>query len=135
MGTDPNDQEGHCDGKGNRRSGDVAGRTVFVVTHHPPADWPYPDAPYTFVTDGLPSAIAQARAFAEERDVALTAGDLTGQALAAGLVDEVAVSVVPVIFGSGIRFFGGYAAPHVLLDNPQVVQGDRVTHLHYRVRH
>jgi len=68
-----------------------------------------------------------------KRDVALTAGNLTGQAIAAGLVDELAVNLVPVVFGSGVRFFGDYAASPVLLDNPQVVQGDRVTHLHYRV--
>jgi len=110
------------------------GDAVFVVTHRAPAGWPFPGAPYTFVTDGLPSAIAQARAFAGDRDVSLTAGNLTGQAIAAGLVDEVSVSLVPVIFGSGVRFFGDYAGSPVLLDNPQVVRGDRVTHLHYRVR-
>ena len=110
------------------------GDHVFVVTHQPPGGWPFPGAPFTFVTDGLASAIAQARAFAGSKDVALTAGNLTGQALAAGLVDEVAVSLVPVVFGAGIRFFGDYDGAPVLLDNPQVVQGDRVTHLHYRVR-
>jgi riboflavin biosynthesis pyrimidine reductase len=81
---------------------------------------------------------AQARfgrwqAFAGNRDVALTAGNLTGQAIAAGLVDELAVNLVPVVFGSGVRFSGDYAASPLLLDNPQVVQGDRVTHVHYRV--
>jgi dihydrofolate reductase len=110
------------------------GDAVFVVTHHPPADWPYPDAPYTFVTEGLPSAIAQAKAFAGDRNVALTGGNLTGQALAAGLVDELAVSLVPVVLGSGVRFFGDYLGPQVMLDNPRVVPGDRVTHLQYRVR-
>jgi dihydrofolate reductase len=109
------------------------GDAVFVVTHQAPASWPHPDAPFTFVTNGLPAAIAQAQAFAGKRDVALTAGNLTGQAIAAGLVDELAVNLVPVVFGSGVRFFGDYAASPVLLDNPQVVQGDRVTHLHYRV--
>jgi hypothetical protein len=44
------------------------------------------------------------------------------------------VSLVPVVLGSGARFFGDYAGPQVLLDDPQVVQGDRVTHLHYQVR-
>ncbi len=44
------------------------------------------------------------------------------------------VSLVPVIFGSGVRFFGDYAGSPVLLDDPQIVAGDRVTHLHYRVR-
>jgi dihydrofolate reductase len=112
----------------------AVGDAVFVVTHQAPADWPYPGAPFTFVTDGLPSAIAQARAFAGSRDVALTGGNLTGQAIAAGLADELAVSLVPVVLGSGVRFFGDYAGPQVLLDNPLVVQGDRVTHLQYRVR-
>jgi len=109
------------------------GDHVFVVTHKVPALWPFPDAPFTFVTDGLASAIAKAKAFAGDRNVALTAGNLTGQALAAGLVDELSVNVAPVVFGSGVRFFGDYAGSPVLLDNPQVVQGDRVTHLHYRV--
>ncbi len=86
------------------------------------------------MTGGLASAIAQAKAFAGSRNVALTAGNLAGQAIGAGLVDEVSVSLVPAVFGSGVRFFGDYAGSPVLLDNPQVVQGDRVTHLHYRVR-
>lgn len=110
------------------------GDAVFVVTHRVPTDWPYPDAPFTFVTDGPASAIAQAKAFARDRDVSLAAGNLTGQALAQGLVDELSVSLVPVVLGSGIRFFGDYAASLVPLDDPRVVQGDRVTHLHYRVR-
>lgn len=110
------------------------GDAVFVVTHQAPADWPFLNAPFTFVTDGLASAVGQAKAFAGDKNVALTAGNLTGQAIAAGLVDELSVSLVPVVFGSGVRFFGDYAASPVLLDNPEVVQGDRVTHLHYRMR-
>ena len=109
------------------------GDHVFVITHEAPAGWPFPGAPFTFVTDGLASAIAKAKAFAGDRNVALTAGNLTGQALAAGLVDELSVNVAPVVFGSGVRFFGDYAGPPVLLDNPQIVHGNRVTHLHYRV--
>jgi dihydrofolate reductase len=95
------------------------GDAVFVVTHHAPADWAQPDAPYTFVTHGLPSAIMQAKAFAQDRDVSLTAGNLTGRAVAAGLVDELSVSLAPVVFGSGVRFFGDYAASPVLLDSPR----------------
>lgn len=44
------------------------------------------------------------------------------------------MNLVPVLLGSGVRFFGGYAGQPVLLDNPQIVPGDRVTHLRYRVR-
>ena len=109
----------------------AVGDHVFVVTHKPPTDWPFPDAPFTFV-NGIEDAIAQAKEFAGDRDTALTAGNLTGQALAAGLVDELVLSLVPVVFGTGVRFFGDYAGHHQLFDNPTVVEGDRVTHLHYR---
>jgi dihydrofolate reductase len=110
------------------------GEAVFVVTHRPPADWDFPDAPFTFVTDGVASAVAQAKAFAGDKDVSVSAGDVGGQALAAGLVDEVRVDLAPVVLGAGVRYFGDYAGSPLLLENPQVVQGDRVTHLHYRLR-
>jgi dihydrofolate reductase len=109
------------------------GEAVFVVTHARPEDWDYRDAPFTFVTDGLASAIAQAKDFAGDRDVSLTAGDLTGQAIAMGLVDELAVALAPVVLGAGIRFFGDYHGSPVQLDDPVVIQGSRVTHLHYQV--
>jgi dihydrofolate reductase len=112
----------------------AVGEHVFVVTHEPPTGWPYPDAPFTFVTEGLERAIALAKERAGDRDVSLTAGDLTGQALRAGLVDDLRVDLVPVVFGTGVRFFGDYTGPHVLLEDPEVIQGTRVTHLHYRVR-
>jgi len=112
----------------------VVGDAVFVVTHQPPTGWPYPDAPFTFVTDGLPSAIAQAQAVAGDRDVSITPGSIAGQAFQAGLIDEVRIDLVPVVFGAGVRYFGDYAGSPLLLDDPQIVQGDRVTHLHYRLR-
>jgi dihydrofolate reductase len=112
----------------------VVGDAVFVVTHQPPADWPYPDAPFTFLTGGLPSALAQAQAIAGDRDVSITPGNIAGQALQAGLIDEIRVDLVPVVFGAGVRYFGDYAGSPLLLDDPQIVQGDRVTHLHYRLR-
>jgi dihydrofolate reductase len=111
----------------------AVGEHVFVVTHEPPTDWPFPDAPFTFV-NGVEDAINQAKTFAGDRTVSLTAGNLTGQALAAGLVDEIVLNLVPVVFGTGIPFFGTYSGAQVLLDGPSVVQGTRVTHLHYRVR-
>jgi dihydrofolate reductase len=110
----------------------AVGDHVFVVTHEPPADWPFPDAPFTFV-DGVEEAITQAKAHAGDGDVTITGGNIAGQAIAAGLVDEIAYSLVPAVLGSGRPFFGDYVGPEVLLDNPHVVEGDRVTHLHYRV--
>jgi dihydrofolate reductase len=110
----------------------AVGEHVVVVTHEPPTDWPFPDAPYTFV-NGIEEAIAKAKELAGDGDIALTGGNLTGQALAAGLVDEIAYNLAPVVFGTGVKFFGDYTGTPVLLDNPKVVEGDRVTHLHYRV--
>ena len=110
------------------------GDAVFVVTHRPPADWDFPDAPFTFVTDGVASAVAQAKALAGDKDVSAQPGTIAGQALAAGLVDEVLVDLVPVVFGAGVRYFGDYAGSPLLLEDPEVVQGDRVMHLRYRLR-
>jgi dihydrofolate reductase len=110
------------------------GEAVFVVTHRPPEDWDFPGAPFTFVTDGVASAVAQAKELAGDRYVSVTPGNVGGQAFQAGLVDEVLVDLVPVVFGAGVRYFGDYAGSPLLLENPEIVQGDRVTHLRYRVR-
>ncbi|MGH3889700.1 MAG: alpha/beta fold hydrolase [Pseudonocardiaceae bacterium] len=97
----------------------AAGDHIFVVTHQPPTGWEFPDAPFTFVTDGVTSAIEHARAVAGDGDVSVTAGDIGGQALEAGLVDEVHLSLVPVLFGSGKRFFGSFTGAPQMLENPQ----------------
>jgi dihydrofolate reductase len=108
---------------------------VFVVTHQPPSDWAFADgAPFTFVTDGVRRAVEQARAFAGDRDVTVSAGDIGRQVLDEGLADEVVLSMAPAVFGTGIRFFGEIAKPPLLLENPTVIEGDRVTHLIYPVR-
>ena len=110
------------------------GEAVFVVTHRPPTDWDFPDAPFSFVTDGVGSAVAQAKAYAGDKDVSVSPGNIGGQAIEAGLVDEVRVDLVPVVFGAGVRYFGDYAGSPLLLEDPRVVQGERVMHLRYRLR-
>jgi dihydrofolate reductase len=116
------------------------GERVFVVTHRAPTDWVpsaelgAEDAPFTFVTTGVADAVARARELAGDRAVAVCAGDVGGQAVAAGLVDEVAMDIAPVLLGAGKRYFGDAEIPEGLLDDPEVVQGDRVLHLRYRVR-
>jgi dihydrofolate reductase len=108
---------------------------VFVVTHQPPTDWEHADtAPFTFV-DGVDKAIAAAKAFAGDRDVDVAAGQIGSQALKLGLIDQVVVNLVPVVFGSGRPFFATDVLPEPLrLENPTtIVQGDRVTHLVYDV--
>lgn len=112
----------------------VAGDHVFVVTHEPPRSWEFADsAPFTFVTDGVESAVAQAREVAGDRIVDVAAGDVGGQALRLGVIDQVVMNVVPVVFGAGRPFFGS-AAGEVTLAGPSLVaQGDGVTHLLYDV--
>src|ERR687896_537297 len=113
----------------------AAGEHVFVVTHQPPTDWEHADtAPFTFV-DGVEKAIAAAKEFAGDGDVDVGAGQIGGQALKLGLIDQVVVNQVPVVFGSGRPFFatGGLAEPLRLEDPTTIVQGDRVTHLLYDV--
>lgn len=106
---------------------------VVVVTHRPaPEDWD-PAAPFVFV-DGIEAAVAKAQELAVGRIVEVSAGDVGGQVLAAGLVDEVRMDVVPVVMGSGKRFFGSVDAQHVLESPEEIVQGNRVLHLRYRVR-
>ncbi len=75
----------------------------------------------------------KAEDLAGERVVAVAAGDVGGQALAEGLVDEVAMDVVPIVFGSGRRYFGPVDGQHLLEDPDVVIRGDRVLHLRYRV--
>jgi dihydrofolate reductase len=113
----------------------AAGEHVFVVTHEPPTDWEHADtAPFTFV-DGVESAIGAAREYAGDRIVDVSGGQIGGQALRLGLIDQVVVNLVPVVFGSGRPFFAtGPLADPVLLENPsRVVPGDRVMHLVYDV--
>jgi dihydrofolate reductase len=110
-----------------------AGEHVVVVSHRPKPDGWHPEASYHFVDD-VAAAVAQAKELAGERTVAVAAGDVGGQALALGLVDEVAMDVVPVVFGSGKRYFGPVDGQHLLEDPDVVIRGDRVLHLRYRVR-
>ncbi len=113
----------------------AAGEHVFVVTHRPPTDWEHAGtAPFTFL-DGVERAIAAAAEFAGDRLVDVAAGQIGSQALTLGLIDQVVLHLVPVVFGSGRPFFasGGLAEP-LRLENPTtIVPGDRVTHLVYDV--
>lgn len=107
---------------------------VVVVTHSVPDGWPRDDAPFTFVTDGIDSAVAQAKAIAGEQTVAVASANIAQQCLDAGLLDEIVVSLVPVVLGEGIPFFTNLRKAPVELDDPRVIEGTGVTHLAYRVR-
>ena len=109
---------------------------VFVVTHEERDPWERPGGTtFSFVNDGIESALAQARGAAGDRDVRIAGGGATIlEHLDAGLVDEFSIAVSPVLFGSGIRLFEGVDARRVALQQVHVQSSERVTHLTYAVR-
>jgi dihydrofolate reductase len=111
------------------------GVPVFVVTHTMPDGWPRPNAPFTFVTDGIESALAQARTTAGDKMVAVASAALIQQYLNAGLLDELRVDLVPVLLGRGVRLFDNLDGTPLRLHGPRVIQGTGVTHLYYDVKH
>lgn len=110
-----------------------AGEHVVVVSHRPKPDNWHPEASYHFVDD-VTAAVATARELSADRNIAVNAGEVGGQILAAGLVDEVAMDVVPVVFGSGKPYFGGIDGRHRLEDPHVIIRGEGVLHLRFRVR-
>lgn len=119
------------DGWGGRHP---IGCPVVVLTHQVPGGWPRPDSPFIFVTDGIEPAVATARQLAGDRLVGVSGGSIARQCLDAGLLDEIRIDLVPVLLGAGTPFFDHLRTAPVVLDGPSpVIEGDRVTHLRYRV--
>ena len=107
---------------------------VFVLTHHPREPLVKGETTFTFVTDGIESALEQARAAAGDKDVSLGGGaDVAQQYLRAGLLDELQVHLVPVMLGAGVRLFDGLGDAGVKLERTRVIDSPVVTHLRYRV--
>ena len=95
----------------------------------------HPEAPFTFVTDGLPAAIERAWVIAGDLAVSVTPGQIASQCLELGLLDEISIDLVPVLLGIGVRFLEELQAAPILLDGPDLlIEGSRVTHLRYQVR-
>lgn len=111
-----------------------AGAPVVVVTHRPPPDRAAERFPRTTFTGGVEEAIATAKRLAGNGSVTIASADIIQQGLNLGLVDEVCISLVPVLFGTGVRYFGELVGSHIMLDDPVVVQGVRALHLRYPVR-
>jgi dihydrofolate reductase len=106
---------------------------LFVVTHSQPQDVPAGGV-YTFVTDGIESALQQAKAAAGDKNVAVMGGaDIGQQFLRAGLLDEIQIHLVPVLFGSGTRMFELLGDGHVHLEITEVIGASAATHLRYRL--
>jgi dihydrofolate reductase len=113
--------------------GNHAWGPAFVLTHAMPAGWPRPGSTVHFVTDGLESAVKQAKAAARGKAVGVHGADTIQQLLNAGLLDELHIDVAAVLLGSGVRLFDHLAGTPATLGNPKVIQGVGVTHLRYPV--
>jgi dihydrofolate reductase len=105
---------------------------VFVLTHRPPATYPRGPSNLTFVTDGIASAIAKARAVAGGKDIKLGGASPGKQALAAGLVDTILIHIAPYLLGGGVRLFDELPEG-VRLEKLEVTDGPLATHIRYRV--
>jgi len=114
--------------------GNHAWGPAFVLAHEIPAGWPRPGSTVHFVTDGIESAVRQARAAAGGKAVAVHGADTIQQLLNAGLLDELHIDVAAVLLGSGVRLFDHLAGTPAVLGDPRVVHGVGVTHLRYPVR-
>jgi dihydrofolate reductase len=117
-------------GWGGRHPLDVP---TFVVTHTVPQEWVYEESPFTFVTDGLESAVEQAKAVAGDKDVGVVGASIVQQCIRAGLLVEIHVDLVPVLLGGGVRLFEHLGTEPIELEGTRVIEGAGVTHLTFRV--
>jgi dihydrofolate reductase len=108
---------------------------VFILTHHPREPVTKQGGTiFTFVTDGIESALEQARAAAGDKDVAIAGGaNAIQQYLSAGLVDELQIHIAPMLLGDGVRLLDGIGPDQVKLESTRVIESPRVTHLKFRV--
>ena len=105
---------------------------VFVVSHRAPEDTPTGGV-YTFV-DGIEAALAQAKAVAGGKNVSVMGGaDIAQQFLRAGLIDEIQIHLVPVLFGGGMRLFERLGSEHIQLETLEVIETAAAIHLRFRV--
>ena len=113
--------------------GHPPGSPCFIVTHNVPQEWVYEGSPFTFVTDGVASAIRQAQAAAGDKDVVICTASILQQCLNLGLVDEIHVDVAPLLLGKGVRLFDHLDIEPIILERIRVIAAPGVTHLGYRV--
>ena len=109
------------------------GVPVFILTHYPDPNPPHGELKLTFVTDGIESAIAQAKAAAGGKDVSLLGASPGQQALKAGLVDEILISIAPILIGGGVRMFENFGEHEIGLGLVETTSGPKASHLRYRI--
>ena len=114
--------------------GNPPGSPAFIVTHNVPQEWIKEGSPFIFVTDGVESAIRQAKQAAGNKDVVICTASILQQALKAGLVDEINIDVAPILIGGGVSLFNQLGTGPIELECTRVVEAPGVTHLRYRVK-
>jgi dihydrofolate reductase len=113
--------------------GHPPGSPNFIVTHTTPQEWVYEGSPFTFVTDGVESAIRQAKQVAGDKDVVVCTASILQQCLNAGLMDEIHIDVAPLLLGKGVRLFDHLDIKPIELERIRVLAAPGVTHLGFRV--
>lgn len=106
---------------------------VFVLTHEPRASVTKGATTFTFVTDGIESAVRQAKAIAGDKNIGVHGSHAARQCLKAGLLDEIHIHLVPVLLGEGVRLFDDLGTTPIELEQTRVVEARGVTHLSFRV--
>lgn len=113
--------------------GHPPGSPALIVTHRVPQEWVYEGSPFIFVTDGVESAVRQAKELAGNKDVVISTASILQQALNAGLVDEIHVDMAPFLLGRGVRLFDHLNIEPTHLERLRAVAAPGVTHLGFRV--
>jgi dihydrofolate reductase len=113
--------------------GHPPGSPAFIVTHRIPQEWVYEGSPFTFVTDGVESAIRQAKEAAGSKDVVVCTASILQQCLNAGLMDEIHLDIAPLLLGKGVRLFDHLNIDPITLERVRAVAAPGVTHLGFRV--
>ena len=106
---------------------------MVIVTHSVPQEWVKEGSPFTFVTDGVESAIEQAKQIAGDKDVVLGSASIVQQCIKLGLLDEIHIDLVPVLLGGGVSLFDHLGTEPIELESTGVTQAPGVTHLSFRV--
>jgi dihydrofolate reductase len=105
----------------------------FVLTHHHQDQLPMKSGTFTFVTDGIESAVRQAKAAAGQKDITVMGANTAQQLLTAGLVDDIQIQLIPVLLGAGARLFDHIGAEQIELTRTRLIESPSVTHLGFQV--
>jgi dihydrofolate reductase len=109
------------------------GGPCFIVTHTVPQEWVKSGSPFTFVTDGVESAIRQAKQAAGDKNVGASSASIAQQCLKLGLLDEIQIDLAPILLGGGVRLFDHLGTAPIELENIGVIATPSVTHLKFRI--